>query len=180
MAVQNDWQFRPVARKCAVSGAEFEIGQHVICFLFQDENGELERADVLPDHADAFSPPGLLLGRWSREIRDNTDEEKEARRAMLVSTEELFLSLLDGEEAAPLPVDEDADSAEAAELRGRLLQVLALQLERKRILRPMGKPVDGRQPYLHVKSKRELAVPASDLEPENLLRVQEQLSALVI
>jgi len=175
MAVQNDWQLQPLTRRCAVSGEPFDAGQRVVCFFYQDEAGLLQRADVLPEQASAFQPQGLLLGRWERETTDGNDAEKEARKAMLVSAEELFFSLYEGENTPPAD-----DAEEAAELRGLLLQVLALQLERKRILRSEGKPVEGSQPYLHVKSKRTFSLPVRELEPEKLFKVQEQLSALVI
>jgi hypothetical protein len=62
----------------------------------------------------------------------------------------------------------------------RLVQFLALMLERKKILRPKGRSNDGaRNRYEHAKSKAMFEVPAGDLTPEFFVAVQEQLSVLV-
>ena len=62
----------------------------------------------------------------------------------------------------------------------RLVQFLALMLERKRILKPKGRSADGlRNRFEHAKSKQIFEVPAGELTPEFFVAVQEQLSVLV-
>jgi hypothetical protein len=62
----------------------------------------------------------------------------------------------------------------------RLLQFLALMLERKKILRPKGRSSDReRNVYEHAKSKLLFEVPVGELTPEFFVAVQEQLSVLV-
>src|SRR5690606_23279932 len=64
----------------------------------------------------------------------------------------------------------------------RLLQVLAMMLERKRVLRPKGRSGSGanaKQIYEHAKLKSLHEVTAAELSPEFFLSIQEQLAALV-
>ncbi|GHB98506.1 hypothetical protein [Cerasicoccus arenae] len=162
-----DWQIKPLARECAVSGEPFEIGDEVICFLYRDEEGQLQRADVATSKVDDFPRPEAVLGRWGREVKPRGEDEREARAHALATTEELFLSLF------------ESDSADVAEDRELFKQVLGLMLERKRILRSQGRPVDGQQSYLHVRSKVLYSVQSSDPDPASLVRIQEELNSLV-
>ncbi|MEO0796972.1 MAG: hypothetical protein AAFX93_17580 [Verrucomicrobiota bacterium] len=162
-----DWQIKPLARECAVSEQPFEIGDSVVCFLYRDDEGQLQRADIAESKVDEFPRPEAVLGRWGREVKPRGEEEKEARAHALATTEELFLSLF------------EENSAEVAEDRELFKQVLGLMLERKRILRSQGRPVNGMQPYLHVRSKQEYQVQSKDPDPESLIRIQEELNALV-
>ncbi len=162
-----DWQIKPLARECAVSGEPFEIGDEVVCFLYSDEEDQLQRADVAAANVDAFPRPEAVLGRWGREVKPRGEEEREARAQALATSEELFLSLYK---------EEGADVAEDREL---FKQVLALMLERKRILRAQGRPENGQQTYLHVRSKETFQVQSTDPDPAALIRIQEQLNMLV-
>jgi len=162
-----DWQIKPLARECAVSGEPFEIGDEVICFLFRDDEGQLQRADVSEAKVDEFPRPEAVLGRWGREVKPRGEEEREARAHALATTEELFLSLF------------KEDSPEMADDRELFKQVLALMLERKRILRAQGRPENGVQTYLHVRSKETYQVSATDPDPAALVRIQEELNMLV-
>jgi len=162
-----DWQIKPLARQCAVSGERFAIGDQVVCFLQRADDGQLLRADVAAANVDQFPRPNAVLGRWGREVKPDGEEEKEARAQALATTEELFLSLF------------EENGAAVADDRKLFQQVLALLLERKRVLRAQGRPSNGQQTYLHVRSKQEFTVSANNLEPEALGRIQEELQALV-
>jgi hypothetical protein len=62
----------------------------------------------------------------------------------------------------------------------RLVQFLALMLERKKILKPRGRSADGaRNRFEHAKTKQIFEVPVGELTPEFFVAVQEQLSVLV-
>ena len=77
---------------------------------------------------------------------------------------------------------EQADQAQFNRtlIRVMTVQVLALMLERKRVLRPKGSTADGRRlVYEHAKSKELYEVPAAELSPEFFLSIQDQLAALV-
>ena len=85
----------------------------------------------------------------------------------MATTEELFLSLF------------EESGAEGEEDRAVLKQLLALMLERKRVIKRVGPSTQGVQRYRHPKQDREYDVPMDDLNPEKLVRIQEQLQLLV-
>ncbi|MFR6034093.1 MAG: hypothetical protein ACLUKN_13550 [Bacilli bacterium] len=59
-------------------------------------------------------------------------------------------------------------------------QMLGLLLERKRILRPVGRPRNGVQKYIHAATKREFDVPQKNLDEDLILKIQNQLGAIII
>lgn len=162
-----DWQIQPLARRCALTNEPLETGERIACFLYRDEQGQLARADVRESAAGDFHCAGAILGRWGRTVKDRGEEEREARQQQLASTEELFLSLYQ--------MEDDSPNRE----REALKQLLALLLERKRVLRPQGPPKDGLALYLHIRSKQSYPVPMHDIPLEQLLPLQEQLATLV-
>lgn len=143
--------------------------------MFRNEEGQLERADVKADEESNFPQREAVLGRWGRVVKEKQDEEREARQQVLASSEELFLSLFPEETDAAV-----ADSAEPDPDVEALKQVLGLMLERKRILKPIAQLPGGYQVYRHTKSKVNYKVSTADLAPEQLLRIQESLNALVL
>lgn len=165
-----DISIRSVAGQSSISGQAFQPGQRVWSLLYRTEEGQLERVDLMPDEVETFSPEGSIICKWSQLIKEKEESEAEARRAALQSTEEIFLSLYEDTATA------DAESGETPlleETRDRLKFFLALQLERKRILRALG----GRR-FLHVPSKREFVVPDLELTPEMLAGFQEEISLM--
>jgi hypothetical protein len=161
-----EWQFKPISRRCAVGGEPLKIGDRVVCVVFKPQGAEIERADILADKASEFRPNGIELGRWTREVKDHAEEEREARLQLMASREEFFLSLFS--------VDDDPDGTKRV-----LKQLLALMLERKRVLRRLGNPANGTQRYLHVRSRDEYDVPTDDLQPEKIAAVMAVLETLV-
>ena len=170
-----DWHIRPLSRESTVSSAPFEVGERIICFLFRNDAGELERADVKADEVATFLQPNSILGRWERVVKDSHDEEREARQQVLASSEELFLSLFQKDSSDPSDAEVESDPDVEA-----LKQVLSLMLERKRILKPVGQLDAGYQLYRHPKSGMECRVSTADLAAEQLLRIQESLNTLVL
>ena len=161
-----DWQVKPIARVCAASGKELRVGDLVTCVVFKPLGGNIERCDVLKEHAATFRPEGILLGRWSREVKERGEEEQAHRAQLLASREEFFLSLY----------EDDADpSGDKAVLK----HVLAMLLERKRIIKPAGQADKGFQPYVHAATKQDYLVPVIDLQPAHLLKVGASLDLLV-
>jgi len=174
----SEWQIKPLARSSAVSGSPFAPGDRVVCVLHVDVSGLLVRTDLHQHEAESFHSPGEVLGRWTRIVPDaSADAEKEARRAALQSSEELFLSLYQPHEHTETTAGQPG--AEESPERRTLKQVLALMLERKRLLKPLSRPHNGVQAFRHVPTGAAYEVPAHKLEPERLLSIQEQLSALV-
>jgi len=161
-----DWQVKPIARTCAVSGQELRVGDIVTCIVHKPTGGLIDRTDVLKDHAAAFQAPGLLLGKWTREVKERGEEEQAQRAQLLASREEFFLSLFESEE------DPSGDKTV-------LKHILAMLLERKRIIKAMGPADKGLIPYQHAASKQVYFVPALALQPAHLLQVGATLDLLV-
>ena len=161
-----EWQVKPIARACAVSGRELVPGDLVTCIVHKPTGAAMERADVLRDHAAEFKASGIVLGRWNREVKERGEEEKALRAQLLASREEFFLSLFD-------------DPSDPAGEKAILKHILALLLERRRIIRPAGPAADGNLPYLHVRTQQILQVPVVDLRPEDIQRVQGTLDLLI-
>lgn len=166
-----DWQIKTIARKSALTEEPFNPGDQVTCLIFKDDQeNELGRVDVLLSEADDFDLPGPLLGRWTRVIKD-PDDESENRRMVMASAEDFFMSLFSGDSVA-----------ETAEEELHALQhLLSLMLERKRVLRALGKrQVTGTQRYLHVKSKQELVVPIVEISTELMLKIENTLGDIIL
>ncbi|MEM8550343.1 MAG: hypothetical protein AAGF10_06085 [Verrucomicrobiota bacterium] len=162
-----EWQFNPPARHSSVSGTAFAEGEVVTCVLYINMEGQLERADLQEAELASFNAPGGVLGRWRREVKTPDEEAKEARAQLMATTEELFLSLFENEE--------EAGQSERATLK----QLLALMLERKRLLKRVGPTKEGMQVYVRPKHEEEYHVAMEEMAPERLLAVQEQLKLLV-
>jgi len=161
-----EWQVKPIARNCAATGRELAPGDLVTCVVHKPVGGAMERADVLRDHAAEFRPAGLVLGRWNREVKERGEEERALRAQLLASREEFFLSLFE-------------DAADPSGEKAILKHILALLLERRRLIKAQGPAADGHVPYLHVRTQQVFAVPAIDLQPADIQRVQSTLDLLI-
>jgi hypothetical protein len=157
---------QPLSPTCFVSGQPFIEGHRVASFLVRNAADEILRCDVLESELEKFTPEGFVACRWvhvfkTRKAQDNSERE------LKLTAENLFITLAD-------PANElTADNS-------RLVQFLALMLERKRVLRPKGPTPDRvRQMYEHAKTKQIYEVPAGDLNPEFFVAIQQQLSVLV-
>lgn len=162
-----DWQIKPLAKESAVSGNSFSVGDRIVCFLFLNDEAEIERADVKEEEREKYPRPESILGCWGRVVKDQKDEEREARQQVLASSEELFLSLYQ-------------EGTIASEERESLKQVIGLMLERKRIIRATPERGEGYQVFRHVKNKQFYNVPNGDISPQQLLKIQETLGTLVL
>jgi len=164
-----EWHFKSIARKSSLSQAPFNPGERVVCLIFKDvEAGEMGRADVLPDEVDTYELPGEPLGRWTRVVKDPGDESVNVRETV-ASAEDFFLSLYDNDQAGA-QAETDA-----------LKHLLALMLERKRVVRALGKrQVEGTQLYRHVKTKQELEVPVVEISTDLMLKIQDTLGDIIL
>lgn len=157
---------QPVAKTCFVSGEPFVEGARVASFLVRAANMEIMRYDVLESHLADFKTEGFIACRWVQPYKPRKANEN-PDRALKLTAENLFATLAD-------------PTTELTPENTRLLQFLALMLERKKILRPRGKTADGaRQRYEHARSKQIFEVPVGELTPEFFVAVQEQLTILV-
>jgi len=161
-----EMHLQPHATACAVSGEPFVEGSRVASYLVRATTMEVVRYDLIEANAGNFSPEGFVACRWVHVFKPRKPGDT-AEKELKLTAETLFTTLAD-----PL-TEQTAEST-------RLLQFLALLLERKKILRPKGKTADHeRSVYEHAKSKQLFEVPVGDLTPEFFIAVQEQLSVLV-
>ena len=162
-----------LSSRCSVSGREFADGDRVVSFLVRNPVGSgdaegIVRHDVAAEEQGKFEPVGPVVCRWAQIFKPRKAGENPERNLKLTA-ESLFLTLSD-------PANERTVENE------RLLQVLAMMLERKRVLRPKGRSGSGanaKQIYEHAKLKSLHEVNAAELSPEFFLSIQEQLAALV-
>jgi len=158
---------QPLATTCFVTGKPFGEGERVLSYLVRNETSEeVMRYDVLESASEGFTVPGFVACSWGHVFKPRKAGENPERELKLTA-ENLFVTLAD-------PSNEIAPENE------RLVQFLALMLERKKLLRPKGRSADGaRNLFEHAKTKLIYAVPAGELNPEFFLSIQEQLSVLV-
>jgi hypothetical protein len=159
----------PLTHLCAATGRPFAAGDRVVSCLVRDlaAGGALARFDVAEAARPSYTPPGASVCQWLQVYKPRAANDADAARLLRLNAENLFLTIND---PATGPAPENA----------RLVQFLALVLERKKILRPKGRTADGlRQLFEHAKSKQLYEVPAAELSPEFFLSLQEQLGVLV-
>ena len=162
-----EMHLQPLATTCFVSGETFVDGARVASYLVRSGAAlEIVRYDLLETHAATFAPEGSVACKWVHAFKPRRSGEN-PDRALKLTAENLFVALAD-------------PTTEPTPENTRLVQFLALMLERKKILRPKGRTSDGaRNRYEHAKSKAIFEVPAGELTPEFFVAVQEQLSVLV-
>ncbi len=162
-----EMQLQPLATTCFASGEPFAHGARVASYLVRTGASlEIVRYDVLEQHVAGFNPEGFLACKWVQVFKPRRAGEN-PDRALKLTAENLFVTLAD-------------PTTEPTPENTRLVQFLALLLERKKILRPRGRSADGqRLRYEHSRSKAIFEVPAGELTPEFFVAVQEQLSVLV-
>jgi len=154
--------------RCHLSGRDFAEGERVVSFLVRDaaQGGAVLRYDVAEVVQADLMAPGPVACRWVQLFKARKAEDN-AERTLKLTAETLFLALSD-------PANERTMENE------RLLQVLALMLERKRVLKPKGRSADRRRfVYEHAKLHSLHEIEAAELSPEFFLSIQEQLAVLV-
>lgn len=161
-----EMNLQPLAATCFVSGDPFNEGDRVVSHLLRNESMEIMRYDVLETQLGEFKAEGSLVCSWMHPFKPRSQNEN-PDRALKLTADNLFVTLAD-------------PNNEPNEENTRLVQFLALMLERKRILRPKGKNAEGdKNIYEHAKTKELYEVPVGDLDPAFFIAVQEQLSVLV-
>lgn len=191
----------PIATKCYVSGRDFAENDRVVSYLVRpatspgadgDAKATIARYDLL----ESEDPPPQLaaLGKAPMALRPEDAESVEwafvycrwvvtykprrddnSDRNLKLTAENLFLTL-----AIPAGATTDTIDESSQGLNTPLLQFLALMLERKRLIKPVGYTEDGvRQVYEHRASHQRYEVPVGDLNQEFFIKIQEHLGVLV-
>ena len=163
-----DWQIKTMAGKSFASETEFKPGDTVISLIFKDmAEGVLARVDILSSELETFELGGPRLGQWKRIIKEDGTGDL-APQEQILAAEDLFLSLFEDEEESEAAVE---DSERLA-----LQHLLALLLERKRVLRSMGvRAKEGLQRYRHPKLDREFEVPVVEVSSELMDKIMETM-----
>lgn len=175
--VNPELQLKPHAKQSGITGRPFEPGMVVLSWLYIDPKGEYLRVDA---HADESPQPvdgARLLCRWQRKLQPIAHSDAEARRQALLSAEELFLALFEdtGVELPPMP---EGEGNQAEDQRTLFKYMLALLLERKRVLRVLPGSTAHQSHYLHIKTKRTFVVDTVPLGPDTLMRLAPQIEQL--
>ena len=156
-----------LATTCFVTGEPFREDDRVVSHLVRME-GEtaVMRYDVLDAATERFETPGRIACRWTQLFKPKVAQEN-SERDLKLTAETLFLTLAD-------------PANELSEEDARLVQFLALMMERKRLIKPKGLAADGiKTIYEHRGTKGRYEVPMGNLDPSFFIAVQEQLSVLV-
>lgn len=162
-----EMHLQPLATACFVSGESFAEGARVASHLVRVGAAmEIVRHDVLESNLDRYTPEGVVACRWVHPFKPRRAGEN-PDRALKLTAENLFVALAD-------------PTTEPTPENTRLVQFLALMLERKKLLKPRGRSTDGlRNRFEHARTKAIFEIPAGELTPEFFVAVQQQLSILV-
>jgi hypothetical protein len=191
----------PIATKCYVSGREFAEHDRVVSYLVRPSTGSgpggeerpavarydlLESEDPPPQLAKVGERPMALRSegsepaewafvycRWVTAYKPRRDDNSD--RHLKLTAENLFLTLAIPAGATTETIDDSSQG-----INTPLLQFLALMMERKRLIKPVGYTEDGaRQVYEHRASHQRYEVPVGDLNHEFFIKIQEHLGVLV-
>jgi len=164
-----DWQIKTLSRKSTLSGESFEPGDRAVSLVYIDEAaGELGRADLHDGELDQLELPGPVLGRW-RWVMKDPEEGATSASDTVASAEDFFFSLFENE------------AGDERERSDALKHLLALMLERKRILRALApRQVSGSQTYLHVKTRQQLKVPITEISRELMFKIEDTLGDIIL
>ena len=167
-----DWHIKTIARKSCLTDKFFVPGDKVVSLIYVEDKAEkLGRGDLLSTEVNEFIVNGDLLGRWTCVIKD-TGSQTEDSSQRVASAEELFLSLFDGSADVEKKVRSESNA---------LKHLLALMLERKRVLRAIGpRAKQGDQLYYYSKNKQEYHVPVVDISADLMLRIQDVIGDIVL
>jgi len=154
MSVVSPWSIKPKAKHCSQTQLPFEAGEQMVSFLIQTDAGDIERLDVKNSQINLIKISGVILAKWMQVVKSTEHASGTSAKNKVKSAENLFLALLDEPE---VNLDEQTQLE-----RQFLKQLLALWLERKRILKPLKeKDHDGQAGrwYLHPHQTQPIFVP---------------------
>lgn len=182
-----DWTLQPFSRKSAATGQSFEAGERVMSFVYKDATGALQRLDLKQSEIATSALPENILGRWSHAVKTK-EERSQAKQERLQSAEACFLSLFEDDSLDTLPQPEEdlktesvpSEEAVLDKDKAILKQLLALILERKRILKPTGSlNAANTLDYTHVTSQKNYTIPLVSYSKQDLQRVTEGLQHIL-
>jgi hypothetical protein len=151
------------AHTCAATGKTFAPGDAVCSYLLDDKEA-YRRVDIIQSAAATYAPPCPVVCRWNWTVKPRDTRASDEARTTLDQTEALFLALCDETAYTDTP---DTD-------RAVLKYLLALALQRKRIIKPVpNRPGE----YAHAASGRICQAPTPENLTANILqRAAEKLA----
>lgn len=175
----QEWNLQGGLRRSSSSETPFSDGQSVRSVLCLSDESGLERLDFsLEEEIDLGGR--RPVAQWVRVFRSNEAEQAVEREAV-ETVEELFVQLIEGEDPPAADGDDPADESEAEAVRSALKFLLALHLERKRILRPLGRlSPDGSQLYRHARRDREYRIFPAEVGVGLVRKIEEQLDLVLV
>jgi hypothetical protein len=160
----QEWNIKSRSEACDITGRPFAEGETFYTALFREAEG-FRRADLSEEawNARATDPSAeLVFSSWRSKFELPAPPPPEALRRD--DAEGMLRQLM--------------ESADPAHTNTRYL--LAVMLERKRILRPQKSSAKGTLIYEHAKTGEMFIVKDPELSLTDLLAVQEEVSALLV
>jgi hypothetical protein len=158
--MQSEWEIKSRAHTCTRTGKEFEPGEAFYTLLYKEKNG-FRREDLSEDAWTARGEDDQPFSFWRSKYEPPAPPPPEPMKKD--DAEGLLRSLIGNEDPGYTKVR----------------YILALMLERKRILRP----IEGNDPdilvYEHLKSGDTFIIPNPHLTLEQIPDVQREVSALL-
>lgn len=158
-----EWLIKSFSKQCSVNGKIFSDDDDVVCLVCRDSSGSIVRFDVLKENIPYFTLSGSVIGQWKRRVSSEKNKNTISQQCV-AHCEEFFFSLYEGESTREKDI---------------LKQLFAFFLEKKRILRSFGKKMNGKQKFIHIKTKKEFLVSMEDFPPEDLTSLQNVFEMFV-
>lgn len=156
----NDWNIKPRAHACARTGREFAPGEVFYTLLYREDDG-YRREDVCQEAWEARNDNIQPFSFWRSKYEPPPPPAPE-----------------------PLPQD-DAESllrrllAEGSPATANACYILALMLERKRVLRPVESQDPALLVYEHARTGETVVVRNPGLSLDQVPEVQRQVAGLL-
>ena len=160
----SDKRIDSPARVCSVTGKLFAQGD-VVCSMLLDDVNEFLRVDMLESAAASYTPPRFVVCRWRWTVKPRDNRAREEAKSALEQIEAMFTALCSETDASNAP-----EAAERAVLR----HLLALALQRKRILKPI---INQPGKYRRAGTNEVFnAPPPTEMTPEIFKKAAEKLA----
>lgn len=158
--MQQDWEIKSRAHACAQTGREFAEGEMFYTLLYRDADG-FRREDICEDAWTNRNDNIAPFSFWKTKYEPPPPPAPEPLQKN--DAESLLRALIDAND----PRYENA------------IFILALMLERKRVLRPMESSDDDTLVYEHPKSGETFILKNPHLGMEQIPTVQQEVAALL-
>lgn len=158
--MNQDWEIRKRSDSCTLTQRPFADGEFFFTALYRERDG-FRREDVSEEAWSALPQDPRPFSFWRSKFETPPPPPPEP------------LAKQDAESILRRLIDENADSSRNARY------ILALMLERKRMLKPMPSEDDDVLVYEHAQSGETFLIPNPHLSLDRVPEVQREVSALL-